>query len=549
MMHRSAIRSASPVGTHATSHYGYSTEAEAGVEGEKRELKDYDEGIARLRVRVMTESTENRPSPISEVPDEIWDHIFTELCSSHDYTLSYTVGKEKHVESPALVLSQVCSQWRNVARSRPQLWSSISVDIFQSSHDIRFLLEVYFTNSKDRPLKLRIADFLPGLDDLSGPAVTCEEYFGRNGFMAFQLLLQQASRWQELFLNDVHWRLLALPDHPEVSFSTLQHFTCLADMDAVVDDTRWFWNSIAKAPNLVDADLNSLMDLDVIPYSQVTSLSIDAVDDLGDLCQTLQMCTMLEQLLIDDCDLAVIENELPPEVVLPNLQRLCLNAASVSKLEPIFTLLTTPSLNDLEVDCRSGSDRTPDVGVMEWSLSPLERLLKRSECSLETLTIMLPASLYLTRQSLEGLLKETPNLQSMFISFHPLQGSALNTSTLFSMLELSPPEHSWDPPQLESLGLVPRLDALFIHEQGAVIDSKITDIALDMLESRSKIRFIDKSGLVSSKVAIVDFRDKVIDRRNVCEYLELKPVPFGKAVLNRLYALQRYGPTAFAAYS
>ncbi|KAL0066726.1 hypothetical protein AAF712_006331 [Marasmius tenuissimus] len=101
------------------------------------------------------------------VPNEVWEIIFTTLCTTlHDYSfkLDYYYGisnqtntyKTILLEIPSLVLTHVCSRWRGIAMSLPHLWSSLSIKFNELPFDITVPLELYLSRSQESPLSIRI---------------------------------------------------------------------------------------------------------------------------------------------------------------------------------------------------------------------------------------------------------------------------------------------------------------------------------------------------------------------------------------------------------
>ncbi|THU89871.1 hypothetical protein K435DRAFT_677040, partial [Dendrothele bispora CBS 962.96] len=92
----------------------YDTEIET-LEGVLEELR-------RKRCEIQRYSDERRSllSPIRKLPIEILGEIFAASCS--DYGLLITTFPKGKISAHTLVLSHVCSQWRNFVISTPSLW-------------------------------------------------------------------------------------------------------------------------------------------------------------------------------------------------------------------------------------------------------------------------------------------------------------------------------------------------------------------------------------------------------------------------------------------
>ncbi|KAF9059731.1 hypothetical protein BDP27DRAFT_1340891 [Rhodocollybia butyracea] len=82
------------------------------------------------RTREIMKQTQCLLAPIRKLPDEILGCIFDECCGMNYFN---SIGVDPQVDSvglfrtkPALVLSSVCSCWRRIGLSLPQIWARIS---------------------------------------------------------------------------------------------------------------------------------------------------------------------------------------------------------------------------------------------------------------------------------------------------------------------------------------------------------------------------------------------------------------------------------------
>ncbi|KAF9260565.1 hypothetical protein L218DRAFT_575060 [Marasmius fiardii PR-910] len=95
------------------------------------------------------------------IPAEVWGMIFSTLCLElHEYSFDVDVDDVSPLlQLPALLISQVCSRWRNIVQGLPSVWSSINADAFHWNGYRTFNdpLKVYLAHSKGYPLTLRIA--------------------------------------------------------------------------------------------------------------------------------------------------------------------------------------------------------------------------------------------------------------------------------------------------------------------------------------------------------------------------------------------------------
>ncbi|KAJ3817582.1 hypothetical protein F5880DRAFT_41360, partial [Lentinula raphanica] len=147
----------------------------------EREYQDYSLRISQLQgqIRILTlhqrrvkeyqSDLRTFQSPIRKLPNEILRWIFN-FASSNNIFLDdncdirgSTVFKEYTPGViPALALSSVCSQWRNLASSYPEIWSRITllmklkVPSTTPSKGFMDTVEVFIERSGSFPLSLRI---------------------------------------------------------------------------------------------------------------------------------------------------------------------------------------------------------------------------------------------------------------------------------------------------------------------------------------------------------------------------------------------------------
>ncbi|KAJ8081767.1 hypothetical protein PM082_007613 [Marasmius tenuissimus] len=181
------------------------------VQEETRE--SYAEQIACLQQRLKILETERAAvedriahcrsalsaQSLRRVPVEIWELIFTHACgypSEYSLTIDYDVGdypdRTATLEVLAITLSQVCSRWRSIMKSCPNLWSSLRVGLAELPFNIEVPLRASLENSNGRPLRL----FITG-DPLPYPSFK----FSEQSKAAWAILSDSISRCKELVLN------------------------------------------------------------------------------------------------------------------------------------------------------------------------------------------------------------------------------------------------------------------------------------------------------------------------------------------------------------
>jgi hypothetical protein len=128
------------------------------------DIQKVDEEISRLQTALdhltavrqrMKRSLNERTTPIYRIPTEILSEIFLH-CLVED-------SDGFDAEEAPLLLNFVCSKWRTVAISTPQLWSSISLDL-PPCGGIE-MLETWLSRSSASPLKIIWTDSQGSADD------------------------------------------------------------------------------------------------------------------------------------------------------------------------------------------------------------------------------------------------------------------------------------------------------------------------------------------------------------------------------------------------
>ncbi|KAF9069771.1 hypothetical protein BDP27DRAFT_1221921, partial [Rhodocollybia butyracea] len=139
------------------------------LQNAQRDLDDYDREIHRLeshrmvliaeqeRTREIMKQVQCLLVPIRKLPDEILGCIFDECCDMN-YFRSIGVNPP-----PALVLSSVCSRWRRIGLSLPQIWARISFQMTASWTTDQSCYErpaktltLFVERSKQHPLTITI---------------------------------------------------------------------------------------------------------------------------------------------------------------------------------------------------------------------------------------------------------------------------------------------------------------------------------------------------------------------------------------------------------
>ncbi|KAF5343445.1 hypothetical protein D9758_011808 [Tetrapyrgos nigripes] len=176
-------------------------------------LQDAEHNVSQLESRIISLRNEQQEllfriaqyrsllSPIRRIPPEILGRIFGFCCERSRIAWDY-------IDCPVVKLSQVCTGWRELARTTSSLWACIDIDVNHPEQDIDLTVsrvKTHLTMSRQSPLHLSLGvNSDEGVDaELCRPVVEC--------------LGKHSERWQTLIL-DVPRDVLLDP-----SFSSVRH--------------------------------------------------------------------------------------------------------------------------------------------------------------------------------------------------------------------------------------------------------------------------------------------------------------------------------------
>ncbi|THU96650.1 hypothetical protein K435DRAFT_664095, partial [Dendrothele bispora CBS 962.96] len=149
----------------------------------EKDLDDYDTEIARLETAISVlkhkracleghiPKFRSLLSPIRRLPPELLSLIFLWRirCNWRGSIFNFI---ERGTELPPVVLSQVCSGWRQLAWSTPFLWSDLQIMLgypkylYEEFVDlIQPLIHLYFERSSQVPLDLFLSFDIPFTED------------------------------------------------------------------------------------------------------------------------------------------------------------------------------------------------------------------------------------------------------------------------------------------------------------------------------------------------------------------------------------------------
>ncbi|KAF7338118.1 F-box domain-containing protein [Mycena venus] len=305
---------------------------------------------------------------INRLPPEIIMDIFSKCCSER-YSLQ---------DSMAIHLSgAVCSRWRTLALSMPELWASFSIKIAglasagfgaanSSRNDIialSRLLHLHLERSANCPLSFDVSfdksDMSPALSDL------------------LAVLLEHSERWSSVKLPYSH-AFASIYARLRGRLGRLE--TLELTLNGVLDSTD---NCFEDTPQLRRLALGTSLPRKMpLPRNQLTVLHLGAAPTMEFFqFMTLGPCPHLTTLILNPyypLKLPTIPQTLPALIRLHTLILAIRDGFSPNPIIDCLDILTAPSLEHLDI-----------LGRREIQLPPqtFESFLERSGCTLRTLTI------------------------------------------------------------------------------------------------------------------------------------------------------------------
>ncbi|KAK7029365.1 hypothetical protein VNI00_014619 [Paramarasmius palmivorus] len=353
-------------------------QARDAIVNEEEEIRRYDAEIKRLNriiKKLKAEQSLLRKqlavhrswiAPIQQLPSEILMEIFQYACLSEDYTLSVT-SRTKEIRSVPLTISYVSSRWRGLVKGQPNLWTSISVDLYRHRWDICPLLRSFLENSKQKPLSIEFRDSEIDawtLHYADSDYRTC--HLGMRGVNVFSLLMEESYRVESLSAQ-ISWEILEneqlnnLVDSPPnfaCRFPILRELRSFQDPGFDDDGleqlvSQWFvWNGLSIAPHLRVLSLHALSPDNPLPYHRLTRLELLWDDDPEYLLGVLSNSPCLEELSIQHFRGSITFDEVQFDPVkLTSLRSLTIGVPvmGVPSINALFSILTLPSLRTLEI--------------------------------------------------------------------------------------------------------------------------------------------------------------------------------------------------------
>ncbi|KAF9071261.1 hypothetical protein BDP27DRAFT_1322624 [Rhodocollybia butyracea] len=360
-------------------------------------------------IEELSEKLSGLLSPIRRVPNEILCQIFLYSCGEND------MNNERPA---ALIISSVCTRFRELAISYPALWSNLKVffpagevydfdtgeiiqnplEVLEQETKLSSLIQLHLDRSKNHPLALDL--------DIAGRVSPPEH-------PSVQLLTRESSRWKYLVFRGIAFDM----DHGRLSFPSLESVDFDRGLVAWRTDTP---EEFLLAPNINDLRFhNEIANNRVLKFSDtwksLVHLKYPTTPSFSSFWRVLELCPMLGSLTLEGWNTGriTIPSHLPR--TLPTLSSLTVINNGFDELgdslQCILSLLTTPNLSELVLE--QTNEETVDCPHQPFP--HIYQFFERSQ--LRSLTSLVMHGLYISGHDMVELLLKVPSLK--ILSIHP----------------------------------------------------------------------------------------------------------------------------------
>jgi len=293
-------------------------------------------------------------SLVRRVPVELWRDIFSHCLSTHrNPTISYS-------EAP-LLLTHVCTLWRSIALTTPQLWTRIYIPVFYTVKDPVWAVT---PTHLDRP---ELSDFIA--DKMEYRCTMVQEWLGRAGSLPLSISLSTQSSEP---LQPIHRQLLDIVvqsldrcQHLELTLIMMgEVFKILMRVEAaqlprlhelniyslrtsISEGSGLFTTQSLRKLSIGYLPLRGSKDPFFVPlnWRNLNSLSIGSSIPLGWVHQLLRHCPSLvycKLMMQDGGSIADFE-----PILLPDLRKLCIYQDCLN-VDHLYSILRAPGLRTLD---------------------------------------------------------------------------------------------------------------------------------------------------------------------------------------------------------
>ncbi|KAL1683197.1 hypothetical protein EV122DRAFT_286731 [Schizophyllum commune] len=395
-------------------------------------------------------------SPMDRVPTEVLEDILLHACAESPLTLPPSNDRSASPAAPfaALALSWVCRRWKAIALANAEFWTPPVIEIVLSAYESKYrdpmadpeqdiwdgeakvkerldnharsvanavaVLRCYLERSKSTPLPY--VKFCCPMNDEARS--TWETSVGD----IVRVLAPTISRWKRCLLPPVLANNLArltqgaqplLIERVEIGYTMHEFLHVYSDV-------------FAHAPRLRSYE-GPLDPGVVLPWAQLTDLTITTFARISDVLVVMRRCPNLVTLSVCACEDERFMPALRFDIQLLHLRVLRAHITKGPVLGPIFSCLTAPELEEIEVIGRGATEPFAHIQDaagsvnMHWPKDAFADMLRRSEqCTIQselqcatssqpecTIRALRLKNLYLPKSHIPALLEQVPHLHEL----------------------------------------------------------------------------------------------------------------------------------------
>ncbi|KAF9481279.1 hypothetical protein BDN70DRAFT_975475 [Pholiota conissans] len=241
--------------------------------------EDYVDALKKRLQGVYSRMNAAHDPVSSKLPVEITSAIFANMMDDpvDESSPGPVEMASKNISPIPFLLGSICTAWRNVAWSTPQLWATISIDIEQITRHILRLLTGWLERSGSLPLRIGI--YHPDHSDNLNRSILTK---------IFNILQKHRSRW--LYLELVGIALHSYPslcaDIPKASIlETLKIIECVERSPLSLGGVENLKTLTARSTEVVNIKWS------VLTHLEISFRSLDAFFEMISLATSLKHCT------------------------------------------------------------------------------------------------------------------------------------------------------------------------------------------------------------------------------------------------------------------
>lgn len=485
-------------GNYHPQHSGNLAQISHLLQQAQSELQRYDSeilsvNIHRAELLRCILGYESLLSPIRKLPDDVLQEIFLRVCRKN------TISGRNDTYIPGLVLSEVCSYWRELAVGARRLWSCFEVFLFDSE------------GTGEEAQSILTTELTKMLLERSGNApldVNIYHSWGENSHPIYDLLAQNAQRLEHFYLDAYVGTLKSLSPM-KGNLPILQSLGIQLIGDSEYSDVI---DIFQDAPLLQDVHLECFAKgvvtteiKFVMPWHQLKSLSCHSLPPhlFSSILSSLDG-GQLEELSYRNCG----DDHVAP-VTMPHLRNLYF------MLGPPLNNLKCPNLENLRIgNCGSGPIFASSLTFLDTASNIISLHLTNVLIPQESLSSILRAFRRLESLTYFGFAKNwVPMMETLGVSDStPLDASTAKllpdlkhlSISLCDMAQIFKFEQSfvrmvtshWVPSSIGADDSVSGLQSVCLHVPGQTLDSSLLDPLRVLVHAGLKVSVRDKSGVL-----------------------------------------------------